>query len=107
LLEKFPRRKRIGRNSQNCTEKWEPTLVIVTGAEIPQEVAPLIVEFAEIKSTKNFWTWWNIETWFTLHLWPRINPKKYATLVRNYFFIYFSPMMDDGWGQLLHSGWQF
>jgi hypothetical protein len=54
LLEKFPRRKRIGRNSQNCTEMREPSLVIVTGAEIPQEVAPLIVEFAEIKKHKNF-----------------------------------------------------
>ncbi len=52
LLEKFPRRKRIGRNSQNCTEMREPSLVIVTGVEIPQEVAPLIVEFAQIKSTK-------------------------------------------------------
>jgi len=36
--------------------------VIVTGAEIPQEVAPLIVEFAEIKSTKTFELDENIET---------------------------------------------
>jgi len=51
LLEKFPRRKRIGRNSQNCTE-MRARLSDCYQAEIPQEIAPLIVEFAEIKSTK-------------------------------------------------------
>jgi hypothetical protein len=50
----------------------------------------LIVGFAQNQKHKNFELDENIEAWFTLlHLWPRINPKKCATLVRNRLFISF------------------
>jgi hypothetical protein len=51
LLEKLPRRKRIGRNSQNDTE-MRAQLSDCYRPEIPQEVAPLIVGFGQIKSPK-------------------------------------------------------
>jgi hypothetical protein len=51
LLEKLRKRKRIGRNSQNGTE-MRAQLSDCYHPEIPQEVAPLIVGFSQIKSTK-------------------------------------------------------
>jgi hypothetical protein len=51
LLEKVPRRKRIGGNSQNGTE-MRAQLRDCYWPEIPQEVASLIVGFAQIKAQK-------------------------------------------------------
>jgi len=76
--------------------KWEPSFSdCYRGGNSPRSCT-FDSGVCRNQKAQKLWTWWNIETWFTLHLWPRINPKKYATLVRNYFFIYFSPMMMAG-----------
>jgi len=120
LLEKFPRRKRIGRNSQNCTEMRAWLSDCYRGGNSPRSCT-FDSGVCRNQKHKNIELDGKHRNMIYSSSWPRINPKKYATLVRNYLFIYFSPMMmageklfiylflsdDDGWGQLLHSGWQF
>jgi hypothetical protein len=61
LLEKLPSRKRIGRKPQNGTE-MRAQLSDCYRPEIPQEISPLIVGFAQNQKHKNFELDENIET---------------------------------------------